>query len=204
MVSKIILKIIFLFFILILIFFTSSFLLNKRVKKSPTINKIQKEKQINPSQKQSTDKHLFPQNASIKNTISNMYFSYQLESISKERKLLIIYLKGSDNSLADAADLRLNFDKNITIEKINEGDSFVYYPRKIIKDNYLLITGVSLDETKSFKPALPNTVFIKLLVKINDSKSPSLIRVDQENTQIFFEGKNITNFNNSFAEIRLN
>lgn len=205
------------FFSLFLIFlcfiFFNRFLNKKEIKHSTQLSNNkqttelsnrQKARQSSTRQEQSITNLLLTPTIVTKNIISYMYFSYEVETINEEKKLLTIYLKGSEDSLSDAVDLKLNFDNNISIEKIIEGDSFSYYPRKAIMDNYLIITGASLDRKNNFKLALPNTVFVKFLVKIKNNKIKASLRLEERGTEIFYEGKNITNFNNSFKEISLN
>ncbi len=141
------------------------------------------------------------------NLISYMFFSYKLESIAENRKILTIYLKGSEDSLADAADFKIEFDNNIIIEKIIDGDSFIFYPRKIIKNNSVLITGVSLNEENNLKFAKPNTTFIKIILQTKypeKYKKPLLINLNKSESKIFFSGKDITNLNQQFEKITLN
>lgn len=176
----------------IVIFFIISYIYKKQ--RNNTTNKILKKNEI---VKKPTP------TAAIKNPISNMFFSYQLESITKNEKLLTIYLKGSEDSLADAADFKLKFNESVKIKKIFDGDSFISYPRKKLENNYLLVTGISLDEKNNFKFAKPNTIFIKILIKLSDNKKNPSIFVDNSETRIFFGGKEITNLNNLFKEVKL-
>ncbi len=173
---------------------------------------IKKINYINSNQQKNKLKNNFNQNVTqitpileSKNLISYMFFSYKLESINQNKKILTIYLNGSEDSLADAADLTLTFDKNIIIEKIIEGDSFVFYPRKLIKDNSLIITGVSLSEENKLKFAKPNTKFITIILdhKINKDK-PLFMILNNSESKIFFNGKDITNLDKQFKKITIN
>lgn len=175
---------------------------------------IKKINYINSNQQKNKLKNNFNQNVTqitpileSKNLISYMFFSYKLESINQNKKILTIYLNGSEDSLADAADLTLTFDNNIIVEKIIEGDSFVLYPRKLIKDNSLIITGVSLSEKNKLKFAKPNTKFITIILdlnyKINKTK-PLFIIINNSESKIFFNGKDITNLDKQFKQITIN
>lgn len=191
-----------LFLILIIIVIL---IINLLIKQITSVNLDQQKNKLKKNYNQN-NKNIIPTLES-KNLISYMFFSYKLESINQNKKILTIYLNGSEDSLADAADLTLTFDNNIIVEKIIEGDSFVLYPRKLIKDNSLIITGVSLSEKNKLKFAKPNTKFITIILdlnyKINKTK-PLFIIINNSESKIFFNGKDITNLDKQFKQITIN
>jgi len=130
-----------------------------------------------------------------------MFFSFKIENINFQNKILYINLEGEKNSLSDAIDLQLEIGNNIEIKKIIEGDSFISYPRKIINPNNIIITGTALSEKGEFKLAQPRSNFIKINFLIKNPYQKSSIKLNQEKSKIFFAGKNITDLKNSFKEI---
>ena len=133
-----------------------------------------------------------------------MFFTFKIENIDSENKIIYILLDSDDDlAKSDAIDLELEGDNNIEIKKVIPGDSFNFYPRKIINKNKIIVTGAALSESGQVKIAKPKSNFIELHLKVKDLKKKSSIRVNQKKTKIFFQGEDITNIKKSFKEILL-
>ena len=133
-----------------------------------------------------------------------MFFTFKIEKIDSENKIIYILLDSDDDlAKSDAIDLELEGDNNIEIKKVIPGDSFNFYPRKIINKNKIIVTGAALSESGQVKIAKPKSNFIELHLKVKDLKKKSSIRVNQKKTKIFFQGEDITNIKKSFKEILL-
>ena len=132
----------------------------------------------------------------------SMYFSYQLTSSGPDQKILNINLDSlTPNILADAIDLRLDFDRGIEIVEVIDGNSFSLYPRKIITENFILITGVALDQKSEIRFAKPKTTFIKLKLKTNSLDGKPIISFNRQESKIYLSGNDILDLNRSFSQI---
>ena len=198
------LKIIFIFFLLILPVTLFVFFAHQNKKKlSVNSNKKNqnKEKIINvktPNTTPTYAKENFFQS-------KKMFFTFKVEHIDLKNKIIYIFLDAdNDFATSDAIDLELESDNNIEIKKITPGDSFNFYPRKIINKNNILVTGAALSENGQIKMAKPKSNFIKLYLEIKNPKVKSSIKINQIKTKIFFHGEDITDIQNSFKKINLN
>jgi flagellar basal body-associated protein FliL len=133
-----------------------------------------------------------------------MFFTFKIENINFQNKILYIDLMGENNLSSDAIDLELEIDDNIEVKKIIEGNSFNSYPRKIISQNNIIITGTALNENGELKLAKPKSNFIKIYFSLKNTNKKSSIKLNQKKTKIFFHGENITDIQNSFKEINFN
>lgn len=132
----------------------------------------------------------------------NMYFSYQLTKAEQGQKVLSINLDSlTPNILADAIDLRLDFGKGIEIVEVIDGNSFLLYPRKIIKEGFVLITGVALGQKSEIQFAKPKTTFIKLKLKTNSLNGKPVISFNRQESKIYLSGNDILDLNRSFSRI---
>ncbi len=137
-------------------------------------------------------------------TTGSMYFSYQLTAAEQGQKILSINLDSlTSNILADAIDLRLDFDKGIEIVEVIDGNSFSLYPRKIIKEGFVLVTGVALGQKSEIQFAKPKTTFIKLRLKTNSLDSKPVISFNRQESKIYLSGIDILDLNRSFSRIKL-
>lgn len=139
---------------------------------------------------------------------SLLFFSSKVYKLSSNRWQITVKLEGPDYAGADAVDLYLNFDKKIKIDEILTGKAFPLYPRKIIAENYLLVSGVaSIDENKiSF--GQPDNTFITFIVSTDtpetDSyKIPLKLNANMEETRIYFNGETVFDKDKTFKEILL-
>ena len=137
-------------------------------------------------------------------TTGTMFFSYRLTAADQGQKILTINLDSlTANILADAIDLRLDFDKGIEIVEVINGDSFSLYPRKIIGEGFVLITGVALSQKNEIRYAKPKTVFAKLRLKTNSLAGKSIISFNRQESKIYLSGNDILDLNRSFSRIEL-
>lgn len=115
-----------------------------------------------------------------------------------------IYLQGINNSLADAADLRLNFAPHLKIDDLNTGDSFPLYPRVETSEESLLVTGVAAIRDNHIDYGKPGSVFVSFNVTIpQDSSLPYSIKADLDTTKIYFSGQDIFNRDAVFPPVIL-
>lgn len=137
-------------------------------------------------------------------TAGSMYFSYQLTAAEQGQKILNINLDSlTPNILADAVDLRLDFDKGIEIMEVIDGNSFSLYPRKIIGEGFVLITGVALGQKSDIQFAKPKTTFIKLKLKTNNLEGKPVISFNHQESKIYLSGNDILDLTRSFSRIEL-
>lgn len=136
-------------------------------------------------------------------TAGSMYFSYQLTAADEQgQKVLSINLDSlTPNILADAIDLRLDFDKGVEIVEVIDGNSFSLYPRKIIKEGFVLITGIALGQKSEIQFAKPKTTFIKLKLKTNSLDGKPVISFNRQESKIYLSGSNILDLSRSFSRI---
>lgn len=135
-------------------------------------------------------------------TAGSMYFSYQLTAAGPSQKVLSINLDSlTPNILADAIDLRLDFDKGIEIVEVIDGNSFSLYPRKIIEEDFVLITGVALGQKSEIQFAKPKTTFIKLKLKTNSLGGRPVISFNRQESKIYLSGNDILDLSRSFSRI---
>lgn len=130
-----------------------------------------------------------------------MFFTYKIETVDLQNKILYINLNGENSSTSDAIDIQLEIDSNIEVKKIVEGNSFSFYPRKIINQNDVLITGLALSDKGELKLAEPQSNFIKIFLLIKNPYQKSSIKLNQEKSKIFLGGEEITDIKKSFKEI---
>lgn len=134
----------------------------------------------------------------------SMYFSYQLTADQEGQEILSVNLDSlTPNILADAIDLRLDFDEGIEIVEVVDGNSFSLYPRKIIEENFVLITGVALTQKNEIQFAKPKTTFITLKLKTNSLDDKLVINFNRQESKIYLSGNDILDINRSFSQIKL-
>jgi len=134
-------------------------------------------------------------------TKNKMFFTYEKENIDKTNEIISIKLDGPADIKADAIDLRLDFDSNITIDEIATGSSFLSYPRTVVKDNYLQVTGVGLDLKNNLLLAKPKTTFVQIKLKIKNPNQKSSLKLNFEESRIYLSGQDITDQQGSFSVI---
>lgn len=178
-------------FFLLTIILSMLFLIKNNLKRQENNEKrIKKENQIIKTNK-------------IEEKQKTVFFDYQKEKISKDEYLIKIFLKGDKDTLIDGADLSLFYiNKATKIEEVTSGDSFPLYPRKIINDNKILITGIAKIKNNQTISGKINANFAYIKIKISDSPLENFLIIN-EDTGVYFRGKNILNLENSFQKINL-
>lgn len=159
-----------------------------------------------PQRTSDQDLELFAQKAKILDTIveSKMYFTPRISFLSDTKKEITISMVGGKAMNADAGDLVLNYSNNLKIIQILPGQAFPLYPRKVVTNGELAITGIASLENNKIKFGEPNKIFAILRVeKIGDIKQKGILSVKKTNTNVFLEGKSIFDPNKTFNQIEL-
>jgi len=132
------------------------------------------------------------------------FFSYQKTKINDNFYLIKIFLNNEKNTLFDAVDLSLQFDKNkIEIIEIQNGDTFSEYPRKSVNVNNLIVTGIASIKDEKIKYASASSFYTGIVIKKLSTLYPAELMIDKKNSGIYYSGENIADFNKSFVSIDL-
>lgn len=135
---------------------------------------------------------------------SRAFYSYRLKKKSGDKIEVEISLNSEEKIKLDAADLQLTFDDDLEVVEIKPGKSFPFYPRRIIKENLIIITGITSINNSILKYGQTNEVFATIVFRKKDlSRSNSNIKLDKSNSKVFFNGILILDNNLSFNEIKI-
>jgi len=195
--------------ILIFVIILTTLFLFKKIKK--TNFPQTKIEQLKPKSASYLDKKtttaINNQEEKIKENLSQkkgkMFFAYKKEVINQTDRVIYIDLAGDKNTMSDAVDLFLIINENVEVKKIINGNSFNFYPRKIIDKNHLIITGVALDEKGEIKLAQTNSNFIKIYLSIKNLNKKTALVLNKKKSRIFSLGEDITDDINLFEQINL-
>jgi hypothetical protein len=132
-----------------------------------------------------------------------MFFSFIKGNVNTDEYEIRIFLSGDPNTLADAADLTLSYTKGLKID-VASGDAFPDYPRKIVENGQIVITGVSSITNDNINFGKPGGTFAVLKVTIEDPEVLERdIKIDLSNSKIFYMAKDILDGENSFSLIQI-
>jgi len=150
------------------------------------------------------DLYLAAQKAEALKNISNteVYFSAIKKPLSSNRFLVEIYLSAKENMKVDGADLVMNLDPNLTVANLQKGSVFPQYPRLIVENNQIIITGLASLSANTIKLGELNQVFASFEVYKNSSANTPLITVDQTSTKAFLNGEFVLNQQVSFSQMQ--
>jgi len=150
------------------------------------------------------DLYLVAQKAEALKNLSDteVYFSAVKKPLSANRFYVEIYLSAQENMKVDGADLVINLDPNLTIANLQKGSVFPQYPRLIIDNNQIIITGLASLSGNNLKLGEPNQLFASFEVYKNSSAKAPTITVDQNNTKAFLNGEYVLNQMVSFSQIQ--
>ena len=150
------------------------------------------------------DLYLVAQKAEALKNLSDteVYFSAVKKPLSANRFYVEIYLSAQENMKVDGADLVINLDPNLTIANLQKGSVFPQYPRLIIDNNQIIITGLASLSGNNLKLGEPNQLFASFEVYKNSSAKAPTITVDQRSTKAFLNGEYVLNQMVSFSQIQ--
>lgn len=189
--KKIFIILVIVFFIILVIFFIKSFLLQKSINR-----KLNYQKNKQQEKDYSNQKEIWSENKA--------YFTYDVKKIDKDTYLVSIILNGDNNTLVDAVELSLLYNKDIVkIEELISGKSFLMYPRQQITDNKILLSAVSQIKNNKIVYASLNSNFAEIKIKFNQKPFPEKIFHIGGETGIYYSGKNIFDVEKSFTKIVL-
>ncbi len=135
---------------------------------------------------------------------SPLYFVSSTKTISPSRFEVTFSLKGGTAMKTDAGDLTLSYSSNLDVVEIKTGETFPQYPRKVISDGEVIITGVASLAGSSVTLGKSNTVFATIVVEKNGfTNGKSTISLNKAKTQFYLQGKSVLNEQSSFADIQL-
>jgi hypothetical protein len=132
---------------------------------------------------------------------TEVYFSAVKKPLSANRFYVEIYLSAKEQMRVDGADLVMNFDPNLTISNLQKGSVFPQYPRLIIDNNQIIITGLTSLANNTIKLGEPNQLFASFEVYKNNPAQTSIIAVDQNSTKAFLNGEYVLNQAISFSQL---
>jgi len=149
------------------------------------------------------DLYLVAQKAEALKNLSDteVYFSAVKKPLSANRFYVEIYLSAKENMRVDGADLVMNFSPNLTVANLQKGSVFPQYPRLIIENNQIIITGLASLSGNTIKLGEPNQLFASFEVYKNSSANTPLITVDQTSTKAFLNGEYVLNQMVSFSQL---
>jgi hypothetical protein len=134
----------------------------------------------------------------------SIFFSFKNIKINDNFYSIKIFINNKADTLFDAIDLGLWFDRNkIEIVEIQNGETFLEYPRKTVGENNLIITGIASMKNGQINYASASSLFANIIVKKISTENRLGLGLDKQNTGIYFSGKNIADFNKSFNLIDL-
>lgn len=127
---------------------------------------------------------------SIKKT--PLYFTANTQKLSINQWKVTVELDGGDDGAADAADLRLDFPEGLTVFDLKTGSAFPLYPRKVVADNYILLTGLASIDNNQMVFGKPNKIFAEFTVQTKDNQlNKKQITVNKEDTKIYLNGESV-------------
>ncbi len=132
-------------------------------------------------------------------------FNSQVSRLDINRRRIEIVLTGDDQAVADAADLVINLPLGIVVDKITPDDAFPLYPRIKQTGQQLLMTGLASIKDGEIILGKVNRRFCTVDLRIPESSNlPAVLYIDENNSNIYFSGNNITDKQNSNYSIIIN
>lgn len=140
--------------------------------------------------------------ASVKKSL--LYFSAKTQKLTVNQWKITVRLEGDIDGAADAADLRLDFPKSFIVSDLIVGSAFPIYPRKVMAEDYLLVTGLISISNNQMIFGEPNKIFVEFTVQTTDNQPiEKQITVNKEDTKIYLNGESILDTNKSVNLINL-
>jgi|GEM_PF-4739050 len=131
-----------------------------------------------------------------------VFFAVKKTPIGEGIYRVEISISGDDKTLVDAADLQLIIPANVAVSDIKTGNAFLNYPRSLLSDDRLIVTGVATPEKDQVKFGQVNADFVsfKLTVQNRQLSVPPLT-IDREHSDIFLMGQSVMNRDLSFSQL---
>lgn len=140
--------------------------------------------------------------ASVKKSL--LYFNVKVQKLTINQWKITVKLEGDVDGAADAADLRLDFPIGLTFSDLQVGPAFPIYPRKVITEDYLLVTGLVSVNNNQMIFGKPNNIFVEFTIQTTDNQSSNKqIAVNNEDTKIYLNGESILDTGKSAGLIYL-
>lgn len=135
---------------------------------------------------------------------SPLYFDAKTQKLTTNKWKVTINLSGDINGAADAADIKLNLSEGLTISELKEGSAFPLYPRKVISNNYILVTGLATIINSKMIFGEPNKIFFEFIVQTTENhQNARLIRIDVNDTKIYLNGESVLDIDKNVSLIDL-
>jgi hypothetical protein len=141
------------------------------------------------------------ENSSINST--NVTFTYKFREKQNTSATIDVFLANSKPVKVDSADFSLTFDSNIQITGIEKGVAFPIYPRITFDSNSLTITGATIVKNNLLTLAEANSLFATIKISYKAKSAVKELRLEPENTNIYFMGKSVFSVDNTFKTINL-
>jgi len=140
--------------------------------------------------------------ASVKKSL--LTFSAVTAKLSQDKWKVTVWLNGNSQGAADASDLKLNLPASAIVTDLKTGSAFPIYPRQVIDEKYLLITGLASFNNNQFVLARPQKIFVEFTIEISNLlENERKIIVDQTDTKIYLNGESVYNPDQPFNQITL-
>jgi hypothetical protein len=117
----------------------------------------------------------------LSQTSSNAYFSINIIPNGNSSYNVEVTMNGDNSSIVYSSDLVMEFDpKAVQISDIKNGQVFPLYPRAVINNNQIVITGTSKINPEGISFGKPGSVFATFKVhKVSSQKSTILVLNDR-------------------------
>jgi len=137
-------------------------------------------------------------------TKSQLYFDTKVQKLTDNQWKITIKLAGNVEGAADAADFKINIPIGLTVSDLKTGIAFPLYPRKVITENYLLVTGLASTVDNKLVFGKPNSVFAEFMAEATDgqlNKKP--IPINDQETKVYLNGESVLDAAKSVSQINL-
>lgn len=203
-----IVNIIFLFFISIIIWLITNYSYQKKFNLLETEkNNCQKQLAVKkqPILTLSDTAFIIKKNKELESVIkSPLYFNASVQKLTANQWIITIELIGKIDGAADAADFKIDLPEGLTASNLKPGPAFPLYPRKVINNNYLLVTGLASVNNSQMVFGEPNKIFVEFNVQATDNQpSKKQIVVNKEDTKIYLNGESVLDTEKTVVRIDL-
>ncbi len=202
-------------YLLIVVAFIVGFYLNQRISqkkidserraKEEAQQQYQQLKQLKvEKQKEAVELTLKKEKALENVTTGAAYFTAEKKNLTPGNYQIDIYFNAGDKAAADAADLTLDIPDDLKVTQVIPGKAFASYPRQLIGQKTVIITGVTVIQQDKIQFGQPNQLYTSLIIeKPATSSTVSEITLNKNNSKIFFQGESIMDYQRSFTNITL-
>lgn len=118
-----------------------------------------------------------------------LYFSSEVRKVEGGIITVVVKIEGNEESLLDAADLRLDFNDGVQILDVKKGNVFISYPQLSVQGASILVTGIASVKEKGMEFGNVGEVFAT--ITLNKIKPKATLFSIKNDTDIYLMGESV-------------